>query len=177
MFGIGNKSSLVQETAAHDDKFYFVDTDVVNGAELRELDLLTNSVSLVADINPGFGDAFIEQFGIGIIGDSLYFTAYDPTHGNELRVLDTTSNTFSTIDIYPGTESSDAGRHGGFVVIGTKLYFSANDPTMGQELRVWNSLLGTDPEELLPDRWLKRNPNHRWNIADQREKERQKIAS
>ena len=37
--------------------------------------------------------------------------------------------------------------------------------------------LGTDPEELLPDRWLKRNPNHRWNIADQREKERQKIAS
>lgn len=37
--------------------------------------------------------------------------------------------------------------------------------------------LGTDPEELLPDRWLKRNPNHRWNIADQREKERQKTAS
>lgn len=34
--------------------------------------------------------------------------------------------------------------------------------------------LGTDPEELLPDRWLQRNPSHRWTIADQREAERKK---
>lgn len=34
--------------------------------------------------------------------------------------------------------------------------------------------LGTDPADLLPDKWLEQNPRHRWNIADQREKERQK---
>lgn len=33
---------------------------------------------------------------------------------------------------------------------------------------------GTDPADLLPDKWLEQNPRHRWNIADQREKERQK---
>lgn len=32
--------------------------------------------------------------------------------------------------------------------------------------------LGTEPNELLPDRWLKRNPKSRWNIADQRKNER-----
>ena len=34
--------------------------------------------------------------------------------------------------------------------------------------------LGTDPNELLPDIWLQQNPTRRWNIADKREKERQK---
>lgn len=34
--------------------------------------------------------------------------------------------------------------------------------------------LGSDPAELLPDHWLKRNPSHRWNIADQRKQERQR---
>jgi transposase len=34
--------------------------------------------------------------------------------------------------------------------------------------------LGTDPHELLPDRWLVRNPTCRWNIADRRENERKK---
>ena len=34
--------------------------------------------------------------------------------------------------------------------------------------------LGTDPNDLLPDRWLKRNPTQRWTIADQRENERKK---
>ena len=32
--------------------------------------------------------------------------------------------------------------------------------------------LGTDPHELLPDRWLQANPSHRWNIADHRENQR-----
>ena len=34
--------------------------------------------------------------------------------------------------------------------------------------------LGADPNELLPDRWLQRNPKCRWNIADQRKNERKK---
>ena len=34
--------------------------------------------------------------------------------------------------------------------------------------------LGIDPEPLLPDIWLKANPNKRWNIADRRKQERQK---
>lgn len=37
--------------------------------------------------------------------------------------------------------------------------------------------LGADPNALLPDVWLQQNPSHRWNIADQREQERQKQAS
>lgn len=31
--------------------------------------------------------------------------------------------------------------------------------------------LGTDPNDLLPDVWLQRNPSHRWNIADQRQEQ------
>ena len=34
--------------------------------------------------------------------------------------------------------------------------------------------LGADPADLLADKWLEQNPDHRWNIADHREKERQK---
>jgi len=37
--------------------------------------------------------------------------------------------------------------------------------------------LGTDPNELLPDRWLQENPSKRWNIAERRKQERQKTAS
>lgn len=33
--------------------------------------------------------------------------------------------------------------------------------------------LGTDPADLLPDIGLEKNPSQRWNIADQREHERQ----
>ena len=34
--------------------------------------------------------------------------------------------------------------------------------------------LGVEPAQLLPDTWLKVNPAHRWNIADQRQNEREK---
>ena len=33
---------------------------------------------------------------------------------------------------------------------------------------------GTDPNELLPDRWIETNPKCRWNIANQRKNERKK---
>ena len=34
---------------------------------------------------------------------------------------------------------------------------------------------GADPAQLLPERWLMENPNHRWTIADRRAEERLKI--
>ena len=35
---------------------------------------------------------------------------------------------------------------------------------------------GVEIEQLLPDQWLKQNPQHRWTIADQRKEEREKKA-
>lgn len=37
--------------------------------------------------------------------------------------------------------------------------------------------LGTDPQKLLPDRWLLLNPEHRWTIADRRAEERALVTS
>ena len=37
--------------------------------------------------------------------------------------------------------------------------------------------LGTDLQELLPDRWLLQNPAHRWSIADRRAEQRTTLAS
>ena len=49
--------ALYDKTAVIGNRLYFVDTDRHNGAELRVLDTVTESISLVADINPGFDDS------------------------------------------------------------------------------------------------------------------------
>ncbi len=119
-------------------QLYFVDTDRTNGAELRVLDTTTQAVSLVADINPGFGDAYVGKYGgIVAIGSKLYFTAFDPANGFELRWLDTSlaSPVVNTISIVAGPDSSNPGEFGGFFVMGTKLFFDATDPRACNELR------------------------------------------
>ena len=109
--------ALYDKTAVIGNNLYFVDTDRQNGAELRVLNAVTDSISLVADINPGFDDSYVGKYGgIATIGSKLYFTAFDPTNGFELRWIDTSLATpvVNTISIVAGPDSSNPGEFGGF---------------------------------------------------------------
>lgn len=54
---------LIDETLAHNGKLYFLENHPVYGAELHALDLETNEISLVVDINPGAGDSMAGDLG------------------------------------------------------------------------------------------------------------------
>lgn len=82
------------------------------------------------------------------------------------------------------------------VAIGRKAWLFVGSPTAGHRAAILMSLIagckanhvepwawlrdvltqlprGAAPEQLLPDIWLKQNPQHRWTIADRRKQERQ----
>jgi ELWxxDGT repeat protein/VCBS repeat-containing protein len=128
-----------------DGDLYFTAHDAPNGYELRKLDGATGTVSLVADIQPGFGSSDAGAFGgfVEFNGD-LYFTARDAASNYELRKLDSTTGTVSLVaDIWPGSVSSEAGLFGGFIELDGDLYFSAFDPTNGHELLKLDGGTGT----------------------------------
>ncbi|MCL4207257.1 MAG: PD40 domain-containing protein, partial [Pirellulaceae bacterium] len=134
------------KTAVVGDKLYYADTDLQHGTEIHVLDAMADTTSIVADINPGFGDSYAGQYGFAVVGTKLYFSAYDPTNGHELRWIDTSAvaPTVNTLDIHSGSNGSYAGQYGGFTAVGTKLYFSASDATSGDELR-WIDTAAAEP--------------------------------
>ncbi len=68
--------------AATDGKAYFSATTTTLGAELYSLDLATNVVSLVADINTGTVSS--SPGGFTQVGNNLYFAAKTDAQGREL---------------------------------------------------------------------------------------------
>ncbi len=127
-----NGDSLLGRSASIGTDLFFRDTDPAYGAELFRLDTLTNTRSLVADINPGLSDSYAGEDGFATIGSKLFFTAYDDTVGSELRWFDTANPSagVQTLDINEGSDGSNVGDYGGLHVVGNKLFFTARAPTL-----------------------------------------------
>ena len=110
------------------------------GFEFYVFDPNDGSVSLIADIYPGWnaeGPAYTPT----AVGEKLYLSAHDPVHGLELREFDPFTGQLSVYDIFPGSESSLQIAEQ-FEVIGGSLYFPADDGVFGEELRKFDPRTG-----------------------------------
>lgn len=119
---------------AFDDKVFFTGYDVATGYELYAVDLVTNQITLVSDIN---SDSSSRPQGFTILQDKLYFQARGP-QGIELFVYDPSTDTTSQVtDIIAGVGDSNPTS---LFAFDNKLYFSANSPSHGTELFSFNPL-------------------------------------
>lgn len=99
---------------------------------LERRDLLTVSIELLRDINPGVENALDPDVppDYAIFGDELYFTANDGEHGHELWKTDGTEDGTRLVkDIFEGELSS--WPHG-FVEFNNELFFAAADELGGE---------------------------------------------
>jgi ELWxxDGT repeat protein len=139
--GGANSSNPTDITAVSGDTVVFVANDGVHGAELWAATSTGSAwgTTMLADINPGSGDAGITGFIKTTSG--LFFEATNATMGTELYVTDgTAAGTHLVKDIDPGaTGSGIAIAPGGSTagVLGSSLVFAANDGSHGAEL--WTS--------------------------------------
>ncbi|MBS1629927.1 MAG: T9SS type A sorting domain-containing protein [Bacteroidetes bacterium] len=92
-------SSMSLQTALYAGKIYFNADSTGLGNELFSFDPVTNSVSLVSDIWPGWRDSDPSNFVVA--GTKLYFFATDSAHGQELYSYDGTTVQRLT-DLLPG---------------------------------------------------------------------------
>lgn len=122
----------------YNGKLYFIASDFFHkNREIWVTDSSKTGTVMVADINPGDGNAFALNTRFTILNGKMYFFANDGIHGYELWVSDgTTVGTTLVKDILPGPTS------GGYfftetIVQNNKLYFPANDSVHGVEL--WES--------------------------------------
>lgn len=121
----------------YNGKLYFIASDFFHkNREIWVTDSSKTGTVMVADINPGDGNAFPVNQKLIEYNGKLYFWANDGAHGYELwRTDGTATGTLMVKDIWPGQGS------GRFVpeltVHNNKLYFSANDSVHGVEL--WTS--------------------------------------
>lgn len=94
--------------------------------------LHSQQLSLVKDINPGFGESFSSTRASISNGNIAYFSARTDSHGEELWVSDgTTSGTRMVKDINSGSKSSLPTA---LFFSGNFLYFIATDGIHGKEL-------------------------------------------
>ncbi len=101
------------------DALYFGASDPTHGVELWKMDA-SETVSLVADINPGSESSKAGRFAV--LGEKLYFNANDGVHGYELWSMDSSETVSLVADIFSGAESS---RPGELTVFDDAAYFRA----------------------------------------------------
>jgi len=119
-----------KELTAYQGQLYFVGNDGATGDELWRTNGTPAGTVMVADINPGAGDAHTSYLTVS--GNKLYFVADDGTHGSELWMYDGSQATLLK-DIVPNSESSYPSD---LTDVKGKLYFTADDHSHGKELWV-----------------------------------------
>jgi ELWxxDGT repeat protein len=127
-----NNEGNPKELTAYQGQLYFVGNDGATGNELWRTNGTPAGTTMVANINPGAGDAHVQALTVS--GSKLYFVADDGTHGFELWMHDGSSVT-QLKDIMPNSESSHPKE---LTDVDGKLYFSALDHSHGRELWVSN---------------------------------------
>ncbi len=91
-----------------------------SSSELYKLDLATNQLSVVSQINKSYSPS---PSNFTVYNDKLYFSADDSVHGSELWVYDGFNKPTMVMDLASGYQSSDPSQ---LIVVGNFLYFTAN---------------------------------------------------
>ncbi|MBS1771518.1 MAG: T9SS type A sorting domain-containing protein [Bacteroidetes bacterium] len=121
------KNNFTSDLHAFNNTFYLYASDTAHGAELWKADGINPPV-MVADINPGHGDAVLSPMGgysydrMCYLNGLLYFAANDGIHGIELWKYDGTNPPSMVLDILPGKPGSSPAM---MRVINGKIYFDA----------------------------------------------------
>ncbi|MDF1799422.1 MAG: hypothetical protein P1V81_09625 [Planctomycetota bacterium] len=127
------------------NKVYFDAQDTIHGEELWCMDLTTEAVSLVIDLEPSTGSG---PTNLTRVGDRLAFTAYTATTGNELWITDgTAAGTQLIADTIPGASSGFLSQ---LLASGDHLYFSAFTPSFGTELWMYDGVSASMLVDLNP---------------------------
>ena len=142
--GVSNASALI----LFNGKIYLSGTNGTNGYELYALDVATNTVQLIYDIDPGAGSSYPTAFCI--YSGKLFFCAGTTSFGNELWSYDGTNAPAMVEDFNIGVPGSLPLL---LKVMGNRLYFNAQNGTSGYELfyyqdpyfsvKEYNSKVGT----------------------------------
>jgi ELWxxDGT repeat protein len=93
----GSNGSEPEEFIVFGDRLYFTNDDShpsFGEGELWSTDGTTAGTDLVADINPGVGDAYVDDFAV--VDTVLFFEADDGEYGSELWKLNLPVGTFVT---------------------------------------------------------------------------------
>ncbi len=132
--GSGQPNSVpLNNSAWVGNRLLFTATDGASGAELWATDGTETGTQLLADINPGAGDANIAF--LATLGGRALFRANNGTAGNELWTSDgTPAGTQLLLDINPGAADGLRFSSVPFAVFQNKMIFTANDGAAGREL-------------------------------------------
>jgi ELWxxDGT repeat protein len=126
--GPANSINLIGEKPFN-NKLLLNATDGVNGYEFYAMDLMTNTVQLVYDMQPGSLDGSPVNFTA--YAGKIYFVGTKIGSGYELWVYDGTNQPTMVYDLMPGISDGVAGY---LTVVNDTMYMCAQNATTGWEL-------------------------------------------
>jgi ELWxxDGT repeat protein len=132
--------SFPSHYVVHNSELYFTADDDARGRELWKTDGTALGTTLVKDIRPGSGDAFLdsEEYAFISVGSFLYFSAFDGVHGIELWKTDGTElGTVMVKDIKSNNSFPNGDYITKFAAIGSTVYFVLETEEEGSE--IWMS--------------------------------------
>jgi ELWxxDGT repeat protein len=132
------RSDPIFITAYAGNLYFQAERSSAQGREMWEYSPTTNTARLIADINPGSGDAY--PSGFTVFQDKLFFVATTPGEGSELWSYDD-----ATGQITPEDEGVDGpeGIGGGIMAaLGNTLFFTGYTSTTGEELWKYDPVSG-----------------------------------
>jgi len=125
----------------YNQKLYFSADNGTHGNELLAYNKDTQTVELIADINPGVVGS--EPANLYVFDKKLYFSANNGTNGDELYVYDDQTGQVTMVaDINLGRDSSNPIL---LTADNEKLYFFAFDDTNNRVLFEYHAATGTVP--------------------------------